>query len=75
MVTSCPVVNIPLLFVGTGVVFSGRLDTGLPTDQSAKYSGYCAIRSKPKKVRWLKFSHCCRDIDGHISCIRQKFFA
>lgn len=36
--------------VGTGVLFSGHLDPTPPLDQSARYSGYCAIRSRPKKV-------------------------
>ena len=40
---------------GTGVVFSGHLDPTPPLDQSARYSGYCAIRSRPKKVTASQF--------------------
>lgn len=42
--------------VGTGAMFNGRLDPSLPTDMSAKHSGYCAIRSKPKKVSVVPMS-------------------
>ena len=37
-------------FTGTGAIFHGCLSTELPADRSAKYSGYCAVRSRPKKV-------------------------
>lgn len=33
------------------MLFSGELDLSPPRELSAKYSGYCAIRSKPKKVK------------------------
>ena len=36
--------------VGNGAIFKGKLDVKLPLDQSARRSGYGAIRSKPKQV-------------------------
>ena len=44
-------VTLLYLNTGTGAVFRGKLSTELPADRSARYSGYCAVRSKPKKVQ------------------------
>ena len=41
---------------GTGVAFRGCLSTELPSDPKVKYSGYCAIRSKPLEV----YMHYCK---------------
>lgn len=36
---------------GTGAKFHGYLNPQRPPGSSPRYSGYCAIRSKPRKVR------------------------
>ena len=41
---------------GTGAVFQGILNTEIPVGTNVKYSGYCAIRSNPKKVSALHSS-------------------
>lgn len=38
--------------VGTGAVFQGTLNCDVPQSSSAKYSGYCAIQSKPMAVSY-----------------------
>ena len=39
-----------LSLLGTGALFQGVLSTKIPAGTGMKYSGYCAIRSKPLKV-------------------------